>query len=70
MKEMILIVKFWNIAGGEGGERTLYLEGAISEETWFGDELTPAAFKSDLSSGSGDITVWINSPGGGCIRRR
>ena len=55
--------KFWNFAeSGEG--RTLYLEGAISDETWWGDEVTPAAFKAELSAGSGDITVWINSPGG------
>ena len=56
--------KFWNFALGEDGARTLYLEGAISDETWFGDEVTPAAFKTDLSGGSGDVTVWINSPGG------
>ena len=56
--------KFWNFTQNDGGERTLYLEGAISDETWWGDEVTPAAFKAELSSGTGDITVWINSPGG------
>ena len=56
--------KFWNFAQGDGDERTLYLEGAISDETWWGDEVTPAVFKAELSSGTGDITVWINSPGG------
>ncbi|MBP1920316.1 head maturation protease, ClpP-related [Youngiibacter multivorans] len=56
-------VKFWNFM--EGSEsRTLYLEGAISSETWYGDEVTPKMFKSELMNGSGDITVWINSPGG------
>ncbi|MDR2743935.1 MAG: Clp protease ClpP [Desulfovibrio sp.] len=40
--------------------------GPISDETWFGDEITPAAFKADLAAGQGDITVWINSPGG-CV---
>ena len=55
--------KFWNFM--EGSEsRTLYLEGAISSETWYGDEITPKMFKSELMNGSGDITVWINSPGG------
>jgi len=49
---------------GENGERTLRLDGAISEETWWGDEVTPAAFKAELSAGNGNITVWINSPGG------
>jgi len=56
--------KFWNFTQGENGERTLRLDGAISEETWWGDEITPAAFKKELAAGSGDITVWINSPGG------
>jgi ATP-dependent Clp protease protease subunit len=55
--------KFWNFAD-TGSERTLRLDGAIAEETWWGNEVTPAAFKAELASGSGDITVWINSPGG------
>ncbi len=56
--------KFWNWVRNENGERTLYLDGVIAEETWWGDEVTPKMFKDDLLSGSGDITVWINSPGG------
>ena len=56
--------KFWNFVPDEGETRTLYLEGAISDETWWGDEVTPGAFKAELHSGSGDVTVWINSPGG------
>jgi ATP-dependent Clp protease protease subunit len=55
--------KFWNYTNIDG-ERILRLEGAIAEDSWFGDEVTPKAFKSELMSGSGDITVWINSPGG------
>jgi len=58
--------KFWNFTSGENNERVLFLNGAISEETWWGDEVTPAAFKAELQSGIGDITVWINSPGG-CV---
>jgi ATP-dependent Clp protease protease subunit len=42
----------------------LYLDGIISDETWYGDEITPALFKSELMSGSGDVTIWLNSPGG------
>jgi len=45
-------------------ERTLYLNGPIAEETWWGDEVTPKLFKSELLAGAGNITVWINSPGG------
>lgn len=57
--------KFWNWVKNEGEEtRTLYLSGEISDETWFGDEVTPRLFKDELMTGSGDITLWINSPGG------
>lgn len=55
--------KFWNWVRNEG-ERTLFLNGEISDETWYGDEVTPKLFKDELLSGEGDITVWINSPGG------
>lgn len=55
--------KFWNWVKNEEG-RTLFLNGEISDETWFGDEVTPKIFKGELESGRGDITVWINSPGG------
>ena len=47
--------------------RTLFLNGTIAEESWFDDEVSPALFRSDLEIGSGDITVWINSPGGDCF---
>jgi ATP-dependent Clp protease protease subunit len=43
------------------------LNGTIAEESWFDDDITPALFKSELNEGSGDITVWINSPGGDCV---
>lgn len=60
--------KFWNwVKNEDTGESELYLNGAIAEETWFGDEVTPAAFKSELKKHTGDITVWINSPGGDCF---
>ncbi|HFV2777757.1 TPA: head maturation protease, ClpP-related [Streptococcus agalactiae] len=55
--------KFWNFTD-EGEVRTLRIEGQIADETWFGDEVTPQLFKNDLLSGKGDITLWINSPGG------
>lgn len=56
---------FWNwIRDSDNTERTLYLNGPIAEETWWGDEVTPKLFKDELFSGDGDITVWINSPGG------
>lgn len=59
--------KFWNWVRNSDGNRTLYLNGTIAEESWFDDDITPAAFKAELFSGEGDITVWINSPGGDCV---
>lgn len=57
--------KFWNWVKNEG-ERTLFLNGEISDETWYGDEVTPKLFKQELVADKGNITVWINSPGG-CV---
>ena len=64
--------KFWkwkNQAEAETApaERTLFLNGTIAEESWFDDDVTPQLFKEELMGGSGDITVWINSPGGDCV---
>lgn len=57
--------KFWNwIRDETEGQRTLFLNGQISDETWYGDEITPGIFRDELMDGDGDITVWINSPGG------
>lgn len=51
----------------EETERILFLNGTIAEESWFDDDITPALFKEELNAGTGNITVWINSPGGDCI---
>jgi ATP-dependent Clp protease protease subunit len=63
--------KFWawkNLADeGQPEERVLELYGTIAEESWFDDDITPRMFKEELLSGDGDITVWINSPGGDCV---
>ena len=64
--------KFWNwkvkaAAETAPEERTLFLNGTIAEDSWYDDDVTPQLFKDELMSGSGDITVWINSPGGDCV---
>ena len=57
--------KFWNwVRDADTGERTLVLNGQIAEDSWFGDEVTPEIFRDELMKGEGNITVWINSPGG------
>lgn len=60
--------KFWQFKAKEEapsiGELLLY--GDISSSTWWGDEITPAAFAQDLKS-LGDVSVlniYINSGGG------
>ena len=64
--------KFWkwkNQAQTETApaERILFLNGTIAEESWFDDDVTPQLFKDELMADSGDITIWINSPGGDCV---
>lgn len=55
--------KFWNWVKNEDG-RTLYFDGYIAQESWFEDDITPKQFKAELIASEGDISVWLNSPGG------
>ena len=61
--------KFWSWArdADENDGRILYLDGTIAEESWFDDDITPRLFKSELLAGDGDVTIWLNSPGGDCV---
>ena len=61
--------KFWNWVRNEedSDERILMLNGHISTETWLGDDVTPEIFRDELNRGTGNVTVWINSPGGDCF---
>ena len=62
--------KFWHWIKNDAGEsdtptvRTLYLKGVIAAESWLDDNVTPQLFKDELESGTGDIEVWLDSPGG------
>ena len=62
-------MKFWNwtTRKEEPSERVLLISGVIAEESWLDDQVSPLQFKEELENGEGDITVWINSPGGDCI---
>ena len=55
--------KFWNFSEDETG-RVLHLNGTIASESWVDDDVTPQIFKNELMSGTGPLTLWINSPGG------
>ena len=59
--------KFWNWVRNDNDERILMLNGEISDQIWFGDEVTPKEFRDELNSCQGKVTVWINSPGGDCF---
>jgi ATP-dependent Clp protease protease subunit len=67
--------QFWNWGSvpceardaDESGGRVLYLDGTIAEESWWDDDVTPALFKSELFADEGDVTIWLNSPGGDCV---
>lgn len=60
--------KFWRWVKNETtGERTLRLEGMITDDdfiAWIFDCKTATEFRDELNSGTGDISVWINSEGG------
>ncbi len=55
--------KFWNWTDAEEG-RTLHFDGYIAQDSWFDDDITPKKFKAELTATAGDISVWLNSPGG------
>ena len=58
--------KFWNFKSLDDNTGELTLYGEIANETWWGDEITPKEFKTDLDA-LGDINtlnIYINSPGG------
>lgn len=63
VRELSPASRWWNWSNSED-KRILRIDGVIAEESWLDDEITPKQFKSELMSGSGDITLWINSPGG------
>lgn len=58
--------KFWSFRAAGQGKGELQLYGIIESETWWGDEVTPQTFKSEMDA-LGDISelnVYINSDGG------
>ena len=69
--------KFWKFStitnknendnDNESTENVLFLNGVIAEESWYSDDITPKMFRDELDKYSGDLTVFINSPGGDCF---
>ena len=59
--------KFWNWVRNEDGTRILTIDGVIAEESWLDDDVTPKLFREQLNAGTGDVVIWVNSPGGDCV---
>ena len=59
--------QFWNWVHNQDGTRTLTIDGVIAEESWFENDVTPKLFREQLNAGTGDIVLWVNSPGGDCV---
>lgn len=59
-------MKFWNFLAKSADTGELMLYGEIASSSWYGDEVTPKQFKSDLEA-LGEIknlNIFINSGGG------
>lgn len=65
MKKTKIKNKFWNFAETEE-ERVLYISGEIVDGEDEDEEIKSTAdiFKDELYEGEGNISIWINSPGG------
>lgn len=53
------VKKFWNFTEDTEEGRVLRFDGIIAAECWFGDEITPAMFRSELNAGKGNLTIWL-----------
>ncbi len=58
---------FWNWVRNEDGTRILTIDGVIAEQSWFDDDVTPRFFREQLNAGTGDVVLYVNSPGGDCV---
>ena len=59
--------QFWNWIRNQDDTRILTIDGVIAEESWFDDDVTPKLFREQLNAGTGDVVIWVNSPGGDCV---
>lgn len=70
-----MMSKFWKFKTiknkideeNESTENVLFLNGTIASESWYSDDVTPKMFRDELDRYKGDLTVFINSPGGDCF---
>lgn len=56
---------FWSFRVDSAGKNELHIDGGIAmSQSWWSDEITPKQFQAQLDRLQGELTVWINSPGG------
>lgn len=55
---------FWSFQSNNNTRDLYILKEIASEESWWSDVISAKRFISQLNSGSGDVVVWIDSPGG------
>ncbi len=61
---------FWNWLDDPDPDsevRVLHINGAIAGESWFDDDIASVIFNSGINAGSGDVMIWVNSPGGDVV---
>lgn len=56
--------QFWSFRSSGETRKLFVLDEIARYESWWSDTVTPKQFMSQLNSGSGDIQVYIDSPGG------
>lgn len=56
--------QFWSMAPDGAGTSLYILDEIARYGSWYFDTVTPKRFQSDLNRCSGDLQVWIDSPGG------
>ena len=56
--------KFWNWIRDLIPPEALRVDRSFEPESFWGDEITPQSFRDELYAEEGDITLWLNSPGG------
>lgn len=56
--------KFWSMSQGAGACDLYIQEEIASQESWWSDTVTPQQLRWELAQCSGELHVWLNSPGG------
>lgn len=56
--------EFWSFRNGDGYTNLYILDEIAGQESWWVDTVTPKSFRRQLFGVTGELHVWLNSPGG------